>query len=79
MNNPEIYNVVGCAMLSALTHSDPRPLPRFIVWKKIGNRSVEVGRFRYRSLAETYANCQRELYKSMRVQITNVGEYPIWN
>lgn len=52
---------------------------RYVVWRKVGNRSVEIGRFYWRSLAETFARCQRELYKSMRVQITNVGEYPIWD
>lgn len=52
---------------------------RYVVWKKMGRTTVEIGRFYWRSLAETFMHCQKELYRSARFQITNVGEYPVWN
>ena len=79
MNNPEIYNIVGCAAVSALTHEGKIPADRFVVWKHMGKTTAEIGRFRYRSLAETFVYCQKELYRSAQFQITNVGETPIWD
>ena len=79
MNNPEIYNVVGCATVNALMHEGERPAQRFVVWKRMGKTTAEIGRFRYRPLAETFMHCQKELYHSAQFQITNVGETPVWN
>ena len=53
-------------------------LPRYIVWKKMGNTSVDIGRFYWRSLAETFMYAQKEHSKLMQFQITEIGEKPVW-
>ena len=79
MNSSEAMSIMQVGLCDALIHEGKRPPMRFIVWKKVGRNSVEAGRFLYRELAEAFMFCQKELYKSMRFQITNVGEYPVWN
>ena len=79
MNNPEIYNIIWCAAVSSLMNEGKIPPDRFVVWKRMGKTTAEIGRFHYRSLAETFMYCQKELYHSAQFQITNVGEKPIWD
>ena len=55
------------------------PLPRYIVWWKVGKENIQIGHFYHRCLAETFANCQREKYKGERFKVMPVGETPVWD